>query len=100
MKPKQTKTERIAVLERKLKESEASQVHNYHFASHTLEKASTGHLVGSGVVITLTVLGGREIFSPVMIRGGLSSETIKWLNSDILRSYEEAIELKPKGVVK
>ena len=100
MKTKQTKAQRIAELERKLKEALAGQAHVYHFASSALDKASTDHLAASGVIITLTVLGGREIFAPVMIRGGLSKETIEALKADFVRSYEDAIEFKPKGVVK
>lgn len=97
MKPKQTKAQRIAELERKLGEAVAGQAHVYPFASQTIDKASTDHLMGSGVVITLTVLGGREIFSPVLIRGGLSKETIQALKADFVRSYEEAVAFKPKG---
>ena len=100
MKTKQTKVQRIVELERKLKEAEAGQAHVYHFASAALDKASTDHLAASGVIITLTVLGGREIFSPVMIRGGLSKETIEALKADFIRSYESAVEFKPKGIVK
>ena len=97
---KQTKAQRIAELERKLREAEAGQAHVYHFASQTIDKASIDSLMGSGVIITLTVLGGREIFDPVMIRNGLSKETIEALKADFVRSYEDAIEFKPKGVVK
>ncbi len=100
MKTKQTKAQRIAELERKLREAEAGQAHVYHFASQTIDKASTNSLMGSGVIITLTVLGGREIFDPVMIRNGLSKETIEALKADFVRSYEDAIEFKPKGAAK
>lgn len=100
MKTKQTKAQRITELERKLREAEAGQAHVYHFASQTIDKASTNSLMGSGVIITLTVLGGREIFDPVMIRNGLSKETIEALKADFLRSYESAVEFKPKGIVK
>lgn len=98
MKPKQTKSQRIAELERKLMEAKASQAHVYHFASASIDKASTKHLVASGVVITLTTLGGREIFSPVLIRDGLSDETIAALKADFVRSYELATLYKPKGL--
>lgn len=96
MKSKQTKAQRIAELERKLGEALAGQAHSYSFASQTIDKASTDHLTASGVVITLTVLGGREIFSPVLIRDGLSKETIAALKADFVRSYENAIAFKPK----
>lgn len=97
MKTKQTKAERIAELERKLREAEASQSYVYHFADATVDKASTKHLMASGVIITLTVLGGREIFEPVLIRDGLSQETITALKADFVRSYELASLFKPKG---
>lgn len=97
MKTKQTKVQRIAELERKLKETEAGQAHVYHFASAAVDKASTDHLAASGVIITLTFLGGREVHSPVLIRDGLSKETIEALKADFLRSYQSAVEFKPKG---
>jgi len=97
---KQTKAQRIAELERKLMEAEAGQAHVYHFASQTIDKASIDSLTGSGVIITLTVLGGREIHRPVLIRDGLSKETIEALKADYLCSYELATLYKPKGVVK
>lgn len=97
MKLKQTKSQRIAELERKLNEALAGQAHVYHFASASLDKASTDHLMASGVVITLTVLGGREIFSPVLIRDGLSKETIAALKADFARSYGNAVSFKPSG---
>ena len=95
-KPKTTKAE----LERKLLEALAGQAHVYHFADTSIGKASTSHLLGSGVVMTLTVLGGREICSPVLLRDGLSDETIAALRGDLNRSYELATLYKPKGGLK
>lgn len=97
-KTKIAKAQRIAELERKLQEALAGQVHNYHFADAGLDKASTQHLMGSGVVITLTVLGGRELIPPTMLRDGLSNELIAALRADFVRSYELATMYKPKGV--
>lgn len=96
-KPKQTKQARIAELERKLAEAMAGQAHVYHFASATMDKASTNHLMASGVILTLTVLGGRQVFEPVLIRDGLSPETIAAIKADMLRSYDLAVMHKPKG---
>lgn len=96
MKTKQTKDARILELERKLGEALAGQVHQYHFAGSCLDKASTDHLTGSGVVLTLTVLGGRKICEPVLIRDGLSKETITALKADLVRSFELATLFKPK----
>lgn len=97
MKPKQINSQRIAELERKLNEALAGQAHVYHFASASIDNASTDHLLASGVIITLTVLGGREIFNPVLIRDGLSRETIAALKADFARSYGNAVSFKPKG---
>lgn len=97
MKPKQTKAKRIEELERKLKEAEAGQVHVYHFADSGLNKADTKSLAASGVVITLTVLGGRELIPPTMLRDGLSDELIAALRADFVRSYKLATLFKPKG---
>lgn len=91
------KDQRIAELERKLVEALAGQAHTYHYASHSISKASKKHLMGSGVVMTLTALGGREIFSPVLLRDGLSDATIESIKADIFSSYELATLHKPQG---
>lgn len=97
MKPKTTKAKaRIAELERKLAEALAGQAHVYHFADHALDRATTKHLAGSGIVITMTVLGGRELFSPVLIRDGLSPELVEALREDMRHSYDLAVTYKPK----
>jgi hypothetical protein len=95
---KLSKTQRIVVLERELREALAGQAHVYHFAEQGLAKASTDHLTTSGVVLTLTVLGGRELFRPVLLRDGLSHELIAALKADLKRSYELSTLFKPKGV--
>lgn len=95
MKTKQNKQQRIDELGRKLREAQAAQVHHYHFADAAVSKASTAHLTGSGVIITLTVLGGREVFDPVLIRDGLSEETVAALRADFRRSYQNAVAFKP-----
>lgn len=92
MKPKQPTR---AELERKLKEAQASQAYVYHSASTNIDKASTDHLLGCGVIMTLTVLGGREIILPVLIRDGLSPETIEAIKNDLKRSYDLATMYKP-----
>ena len=93
---KQTKAERIRELERKLMEAEAQQIHHYHLASHELERMGTTHCVGSGVIVTFTVIGGRTI-KPVAIRDGLSEATINALQEDMRRSFGKATEFEPKG---
>ena len=92
------KTDRIAKLTRERDEALAGQVHTYHYASHALNKLSTDHLAASGVILSITMLGGREPFDPVLIRDGLSKETIAALKADLVRSYNLAIAFKPEGV--
>ena len=96
MQTKKTKAEHIAELERKLSEALAGQAHVYHFAEAELLKAGTDKLAGSGVILTLTVLGGRKICEPVLIRDGLSKETIAALKGDLVRSFDVATLFKPK----
>ena len=81
-------------LERKLIEVNACLSHGYHLANGAIDKASTKHMMGSGVVLTLTALGGREIIKPVMINDGLSDETIAAIKADLKRSYNTAIRFK------
>lgn len=82
-------------LERKIFDLESQLVHRCHFASRSIDKAGTKHLIGSGVIISLVVLGGREIIEPLCIRDGLSDETIAAIKADIARSYEIATMFKP-----
>ena len=93
-----TKRERIAVLERRLREEEAHQIHNYHFGSAALGAANMAKMQGSSVIITVSGLGGRIIVGPTAILNGLSDETIAALKADMARSFEYATELKPEGV--
>ena len=85
----------IAELQRKLKESEAQQVYRHHFAHGAIDRTSIDRLMGSGVILSMTFLGGKEVFEPVMIRNGLSKETIEAIKADLVRSFEYATELKP-----
>lgn len=89
--------QRIEELENKLRSAEAYQVHKLHFASYALDKVSTDRMGGSGVIISITSLGGKPIVDPTVISDGLSPETIAALQADMRRSFEERTELKPKG---
>lgn len=98
MKPeKKTKAQRIADLERKLEEARAHHIYRHHFASKALDKLGTDRLLGSGVVLSLTKVGGEMPFEPVMICNGLSKETIAALKADLVRSFNYATEMKPDG---
>lgn len=98
MKPeKKTKAQRIVELERKLEEAKAYHIYRYHFASKELDRFSTDKLMGSGIILSLTLIGGKGLFEPVMIRNGLSKETIAALKADLVRSFNYATEMKPDG---
>jgi hypothetical protein len=91
------KTETRADLARRVKELTAQLASTYHFAAAELHKAGQDRMMASGVLLQLHALGGREIIAPVVIRDGLSAETIAAIRADIVRSYQGAVELKPKG---
>ena len=97
MKVKKVKGPSKAELQRKVLELTAQLASTYHFADATLDKAGDS-LMGSGALLQLSALGGRELINPVVIRDGLSPETIAALRKDILRSYEGATMFKPKAV--
>ena len=97
MSDKQTKSQRIAELERKLVEVQAQHAYIYKVAVEGIKKAGTDRLMASGVVLTLTALGGREVCPPVLIRDGLSEDTIRALVGDMIRSFDLATLHKPKA---
>lgn len=92
---KQNKQSR-ADLERKVRELKAQLAFTYHNASLTIGRAGDSHM-GSGVLVQLHSLGGKEITPPFVVRDGLSQETINALHADIVRSWEIATMFKPKG---
>ncbi len=83
---------------REIKELESQIVYMLHSASEGLHKFSVDRMMGSGVVLELTALGGKLKIAPVLIRDGLSKDTILCLQKDLMRSYEVAVAFKPKGV--
>lgn len=83
-------------LERKLKETQSQLIHVLHFSCTDIAKASTDKMHGSGVIITVTALGGKPIIEPTCIVNGLSNATIQALRADMVRSFEYTTELKPK----
>lgn len=96
MKVKSKKPSRIS-LQRKILELESQLIHVYHFADQYLAGIKPGSYTGSGVVLQLTAIGGKEIIPPVMIKDGLSSETIAAIRRDLVRSYEDKVVFKPAG---
>lgn len=81
-------------LKRKLFEAEAQQIHTNYYASKEIDKCSVDRLAGSAVILELTFLGGKKVFSPTSISGGLSKETIEAIKKDLKRSYDYNTEFK------
>ena len=87
---------RIAELERKLFERESQLPHKPHFLSKSLEKYLD--MKGSGVIVTFQRLGAVSEDGPVLIRNGLSLETVRALQKDIRASWEDSVIFEPKIV--
>jgi hypothetical protein len=83
---------------RKIRELEAQILSAYWSADSALDGVVMEKMLGSGVLVTLSALGGREIVRGVVIRDGLSESTVEALRADIRRSYAQATEMKPRGV--
>ena len=81
----------------RIEELEAQLAHRCQLAHYSLPKAGTAHLIGSGVILRLHALGGREITPAILIRDGLSDAAIAALQADIVRSYQGATQYKPPG---
>lgn len=90
--------QQLAAAQRKAMEYLAGQAHQYHYADTNIVKCSTDRMMASGVILTITALGGRELVEPVLIRDGLSPETIDAIQADLRRSYQLAVAHKPKGM--
>lgn len=86
-----------ADLERENAELRAQMTSTYVFAAKDLTKTGTDTLMGSGVLVRLTALGGRDLVPPFVIRDGLHPDTIGALRADVVRSYEAALSIKPRG---
>lgn len=54
-----------------------------------------GKFHGSGVVLQIVALGGKEVIPPVVIRDGLSPASIAALQEDLCRSFELATLVNP-----
>ncbi len=64
-------------------------------AISNLPKASVARRMGSGVLLQLTGVGGEDIIPPVMIRDGLSDETIAALpdHAPSLRAQKRSVAM-------
>lgn len=90
-----TKKPSYQELQRQILELKAQMAAAYASASREIGKAGTDTMMASGVLMQLTALGGREIIQPVVIRDGLSTETIEAIKKDMARSFGLATASKP-----
>lgn len=97
MAEKKVKKPTRAQLQRKILELEADLIHVYHFADAYLSAIKEHSYTGSAVLLQISAIGGKEIIPPVMIKDGLSAETIAAIRRDLVRSYEAKVEFRPKG---
>jgi hypothetical protein len=85
---------RIAELERKNLELSAQLAHVYHFAKAGIATANRDRLHGSGVLVQLHFLGGKEVCKPFVLKDGLSDTTIAGLTHDLQHSYAQVTSWK------
>ena len=75
---------------------QAQQYSSYHFAYENIKRLDNDRLMGSGAIITITHLNGKACVDPVMIKDGLSVETIKAIQADLKRSQQSLDVFKIK----
>lgn len=84
--------EQLVTMQQKVHQHEASTLYRRRAVYHDLLDAGKDKMMASGVIITITALGGRQIVPPVMIADGLSADTIAALQRDVQASHEMAIQ--------
>lgn len=93
--------EEVKALKAQLKEKallnqyQASSIMNYHIASINLLKLGRAHLLGSGLILSIHHLNGKEAIEPVCIKDGMSSKSINSLLDDIQYSFDLAVSFTP-----
>jgi hypothetical protein len=83
----------LATAQRHVMELKAQLACSIGAAFDAVPKASKFH--GSGVIVTVTALGGAVVVPPVVIRDGISAATVDALQNDLRRSFELATLVNP-----
>lgn len=73
----------------------ASTPVNYNIASQGLLKLGRDNLLGSGVIVTIHSLSGKELVEPICFKDGFSHRTVNSLLDDIQYSYDFTVSFKP-----
>ena len=83
----------LATAQRRVMELKAQLALTIGNAFDDLPKTAEFH--GSGVILTLTAIGGQELVGPVCIRDGLSLACVSAIQKDLCRSFELATLVNP-----
>ena len=78
-----------------LREYRAMDIMTLAQAHEAMLKTGTDRYMASGVIVTITNINGtgETIVGPVMIKDGLSQETIRALRADIKATYDLRIAM-------
>ena len=79
---------RIAMLERTLFNLKSQDIGAYKLANEQLRALAKKSLFGSGVVVQILHLDGKDALSPIMIADGLCKDSIRFLCDNVIRSHE------------
>jgi hypothetical protein len=85
---KENKSQKITKLNQRIRDLKSQVGSGLYFAHAALEDTKKRNSLSSGVVISLNFLGGKELFSPVLLCTGLSKETIELIQKDLKSSQE------------
>lgn len=88
---KQSLLNKIERLERQLLEAKAHSPVRMRDSIRDLLTAGKDHRMASGVIITITGLGGDTIIKPTTVFDGLSPTTIESLRADIKSSLDQMV---------
>lgn len=83
------------VTDMKICQSKSALIHNYHFAGEELLSCERERMLGSGVILAIYDLSGKIRVSPVMMKDGLSAESVNALLDDVQYSFDSATSFKP-----
>jgi hypothetical protein len=71
----------------------AQDIGAYKTANEQLRALAKKSLMGSGVIVQILYLDGKEALSPVMISDGLCKDSIRFLCDNVIRTHELRIGL-------
>lgn len=82
------KLSRLAQALKDLRALKAQDIGTLSKAHADAQRLGKDRFLASGVIVSVTTIGGTTLLEPVMIADGLSDETIKALRRDIKATYD------------